>query len=258
MKRYLLFIIFGATLLWSATSHALGDGTLGYGGGANSNPHNLSAVAGNTNPKKALTQAPPGKEMQICIFCHTPHGATPSSTLWGRPDPTGPGGGFLTLTNPALGISDPTVIGSSLYDSASGNYPNGASKLCLSCHDGVTAMGILADGDEIAMTDTGLATEIVLTTSHPISFVYDANVVSLLVGLGKSLQSPTPAADYLDGSDRVQCTSCHQPHQDTRGTGGTYPFWRVGGGSAADYATVCDACHTAPPSSGGTGHTGYP
>lgn len=254
MKRHLLLLLTVVTLLWSNSSHAAGPpGSLGEGDGANSNPHNLSSLSGN-NAYEALT------ETQICIFCHTPHGATPQSTLWGRPDPLGPNsnGTFPILTNPTLGISYPSVVGYSLYDSASSDYPNGASKLCLSCHDGVTAMGILANGSEIDMTGSGLVTAVIdLSKSHPISFVYDSiNVVPLLVGLGKSLRSPT--ADYLDWNNRVQCTSCHQPHQNTMGTGGNgLPFWRVNTGVYADdYATVCDACHTAPPSLS-TGH-GYP
>ena len=227
MRVYLFLILFVTPLLWQSSSQAAGE--LGEGNGFNSNPHNLSSRSGNT--KKADT------ETQICVFCHTPHGAVANTPLWGRLDPTG---SFDIRSG--LGISDPGIVNTTLYSTAA-DYPNGASKLCLSCHDGVTAMGILANGDEIVMSG-GNALEIDLAISHPISFVYNSDVI---IHLGASYTLPADSS-YLDGSFRVQCTSCHQPHQDTRGTGGTYPFWRKGNGDVADYDPVCQECHTSTPS----------
>ena len=260
MKKHLLFIVTALTLLWSTTSHAIGE--LGASGGYNTNPHNLSSLSGN-NAYKATS------ETQICIFCHTPHSATPKSTLWSRPDPQGMGS-FLTLTSRPLKIDDPVAGGFNTThygDNTSGyEYPNGASKLCLSCHDGVTAMGVISSGPPIDMTGTGLLSgtlKIDLSKSHPISFIYNTTVEAYLDTLrSNSYIVPAAGSGYLEtdsaGVTRVQCTSCHQPHQDTRGTGTNYPFWRVGSGTSFDYNTVCNACHTAPPSTGGTGHTGYP
>lgn len=233
MKRHLLFIIIGMALLWDSTSLAIYDGTLGADGGFNPNPHNLSSRS--TNSKKAQT------ETQICIFCHTPHGARAVAPLWGRPDST-----ETFNIRAGLQISNSTIVNTTLYGNTTppNEYPNGATKLCLSCHDGVTAMGILATGEEIDMSG-GNALRIDLTTSHPVSFVYNSAVRDYL-----ELQSPGYqlwSAAYLDSAFRVQCTTCHQPHQDTQGYGGgTYPFWRVGSGSTTDYNTVCESCHTTP------------
>ena len=247
MKRYIFLLIAGATLLWNTSSHAAGPpGSLGEGDGANSNPHNLSAVVGNTNPKKALTQDPAGKEMQICIFCHTPHGATPSSTLWNRLNPTGPNGDgtFPLFTQGTLGIADSTIVVRSEY--GQGEYPNGASKLCLSCHDGVTAMGILANGTEIEMTGNGFtAGTINLATSHPISFKYTANYLTDLNTFRTSTYT-LPTTIPLDRDNRVQCTICHEPHLDTNDGTYTLPFWRTAHKKptqAEDYSAVCDECH---------------
>ena len=232
MKRYLLFII-GMTLLWDSTSLAIYDGTLGADGGANPNPHNLSSLS--SNSKEAQT------ETQICIFCHIPHGARSVAPLWGRPDST-----ETFNIRAGLQISDPAIVNTTLYSTAA-DYPNGATKLCLSCHDGVTAMGILANGDEIDMSG-GNALGIDLTTSHPVSFVYDSVVRDYLELQSPGSYQPWPPTAYLDSEYRVQCTICHQPHQDTIGFGGgTYPFWRVGSGSQADYNTVCNSCHTSIP-----------
>lgn len=244
MKRFLLFFIIGATLLCHNSSQAVGE--LGELGGANSNPHNLSSLStGDNSDYRALT------ETQICIFCHTPHGATPQSTLWSRPDPQGMG--FFPI-RAGLGIDDdPGIVSVTRYSntySASGDYPNGASKLCLSCHDGVTAMGILANNEEIDMTTPPTLSanfDIDLSISHPISFVYTTAVRDYLNTLVPGSYTLTAAA-YLDGDSRVQCTSCHQPHQDTRGIGTNLPFWRVGTGNrATDYAPVCVSCHVGSP-----------
>lgn len=240
MKRHLFLLLTAATLLWSPASHAAGE--LGENGGANENPHNLSS--GNTevgNIKKALT------ETQICIFCHTPHGGSPMAPLWGRPAPQ-------TMTSfplrSGLGIANAGIVNTTLYDSAhstSGAYPNGTSKLCLSCHDGVTAMGVLLGGSPAIDMEIGgeYAVEVVLSTSHPISFVYNSTVETYL---GASYNVPSLTSGYIDSDSRVQCTSCHQPHLDTRGTGANLPFWRYGTGNpASDYDPVCQACHTSTP-----------
>lgn len=239
MKRYLLLIT-GLTLLWCTSSHTAGPaGSLGESDGANSNPHNLSSQSGNT--KKADT------ETQICIFCHTPHGSSPAAPLWGRPAPQNMGS-FL-LRN-GLGIANAGIVNITLYNSdnsASGDYPNGASKLCLSCHDGMTAMGVLLGSTTINMDPIGgdYAVTVELSTSHPVSFVYTSAVQTYLGA--SSYNVPSLTSGYLDGSSRVQCTSCHQPHQDTKGTGfGIYPFWK-GAGLAADYDPVCQACHIGSP-----------
>jgi hypothetical protein len=245
VKRHLLFFLTALTLLWSAKCIAA-PGELGDNGGNNTNPHNLSSLSGN-NAYKATS------ETQICIFCHTPHSATPQSTLWNRRDPTGMGSfpfrtGTLNIDNTGV------MVNTTHYSAATSGtegYPNGTSKLCLSCHDGVTAMGVLAY-ETIAMTGDGLMpagiNRIDLTKSHPISFIYNTTVEGYLDAIPPLNSYKMPAAGYLEtdsaGVTRVQCTSCHQPHQDTKGTaGGIYPFWRYGGGLAGDYNPVCQECH---------------
>ena len=252
MKRYLLFILFGATLLGSTSSHAAGE--LGESGGNNDNPHNLSSnsPAGKVQALDAASQTYPGKETQICIFCHAPHSTTPQTTLWNREPPDGT---FSTRSDLNPGISAITSDTHYGVNDATYEYPNGASKLCLSCHDGVTAIGILAHNVSIDMTDVNLggrASEIDLTTSHPISFVYNGTVVSYLNGLVPGTYQLTGAA-YLEtylGEGWVQCTSCHQPHQDTN-NGSTYllPFWRgAGTDESNEYNAVCQGCHIGTPS----------
>ena len=84
--------------------------------------HNLSATA-ITNPIRAAA----GGTTEICVFCHTPHGASTSGQLWNRALSTAT---YTPYTSDYLtGLGYPTA--------ALGN----SSRLCLSCHDGTVALG---------------------------------------------------------------------------------------------------------------------
>ena len=69
-------------------------------------------------------------ESEICIFCHTPHNSLPSSPLWNKDDP-----GYTY-----------TLYHSSTVQAVPGQ-PDGSSILCLSCHDGTTALGNVIEPD---------------------------------------------------------------------------------------------------------------
>lgn len=263
----LLLIFF--TLFWNV-SYIAASGELSESGGNNANPHNLSSLSSGVSGKITSDDT-----TQICVFCHTPHGSRPQSTLWGRPNPTDMGN-FPTYTSsiydpsptPNLGIDDPAIIGTTEYDAASADYPNGASKLCLSCHDGVTAIGTLLSGIEYSvdgaignrMIDTtstkffGNGGGLDLAASHPISFVYDSSVIAYLNSAAANkfydFKLPTNITLERDSNNktRVQCTVCHEPHLDTKVGGYTLPFWRMAGkgvDQADDYDKTCKECHLA-------------
>lgn len=166
--------------------------------------HNLS-VSG-PGPIKAVS------ETQICVFCHTPHDASPAAPLWNR-QLSG-----QTYTSYASGSLQATV-----------GQPNGYSRLCLSCHDGTIAIGSVhnlgGQSATVQMQGTGpggvlpagntlLGTN--LTNDHPISFVFNPT----LAAADGELVSPsalTGAIRLYEGAnpgvrDSVQCTTCHDPH----------------------------------------------
>lgn len=242
MKRYLFFFLI---LVFTSFSYA------GIQVSDSRNPHNLaynSAHIPGSYPPKSAAIADGGTD-QICIFCHTPHSAAAKSTLWNRPDPDGPVGGFPLYAQALLIKNDPATTG---YNTAM-QYPNGASRMCLSCHDGVTAIGILLGNQTIAMGagDTKITNPsavINLATSHPISFVYNDKVVGPILSSAAYQQPPSNVDTPLDGLDRMQCTTCHDPHVNTRGDATILlPFWRHDGGdSATSYSEVCASCHQAP------------
>ncbi len=98
-------------------------------------------------------------------------------------------------------------------------------------------------------TITNVSAVIDLATSHPISFNYNNDVLANVLNPAKpgAYQLPDGSIDTpLDGSGQMQCTTCHDPHEDTRGVYGL-PFWRHRG-TVTDsyYDDVCNACHTAP------------
>jgi len=235
------------------------------------NRHNLSNRATHGGVKAALS----GGTDQICIFCHTPHGASAAAApLWNRTDP---GGSFpLYAGNLAIkgNFGNYGNVTNALY--GVGQYPNGSSRLCMSCHDGVNAIGVglLRDGSDIAMVgSTGheldpdgslldtLNTVIDLSTSHPISFVYSDSVAGQIeaaydaqFGAGAYFRGPasfnSSVSSPLDSQNRMQCTTCHNPHYDTKLTdAGRPPFWQntFGANATDEYQNVCNQCHLGTP-----------
>ena len=192
----LVFMLVAFTASVVAVGPALAQGMLG-------SKHNLS-VSG-PGPVRAIS------ESQICVFCHTPHNASPRAPLWNR-NLSG-----QSYTPYASGSLQATV-----------GQPNGYSRLCLSCHDGSIAVGSVVnlgghsatvqmqgtpDG-AMPVGSTRLGTN--LTNDHPVSFAFSAAVASA----DGELVSPsllTGAIKLYEGAtagqrDSVQCTTCHDPH----------------------------------------------
>ena len=117
--------------------------------------------------------------------------------------------------------------------------PDGASKLCLSCHDGTIALGavggrttpiVVTGGPTMPTTAPGyLGTD--LSGSHPISFVYDdALAVARNAAGGMPLLLPSTRNDpavKLDAQKKIQCTTCHDPHDDSNYRPGIVPHFYV-------------------------------
>ncbi|MFQ5853326.1 MAG: cytochrome c3 family protein, partial [Candidatus Binatia bacterium] len=157
---------------------------------------------------------------ELCVFCHTPHSASTTRALWNR-----------DLHPTAYDLYTSSTLEATL------RQPTGASRLCLSCHDGTTALGNLrvppATGPvnlEPLTGRTSLGTD--LSDDHPVSLVYDA---ALALKQGQ-LANPSklPKAIPLDSTQQLQCTSCHDPHDDRY-----RKFLRMNDRAAA----LCTSCH---------------
>ncbi len=225
-----------------------------------SNKHNLSS--------NSLNNVRATSDTRICVFCHTPHGGAVQSPLWNRKDPAT--GSFPLYASSTVDIKD---IPDAQYDNSNpATYPNGATRMCLSCHDGVSAVGEVVNGLEnfttkIAMTfdtlDAAGGTAVVdLATSHPVSFVYNATVKSAInaaEGVPDNTNYRLPLTVPLDSQERMQCTTCHDPHEDTRSAGYTLPFWRnYTGNDITDYDGTCQDCHLGSDWGGSWGGTPTP
>jgi len=203
-------------------------------------PHDLSSGL-DTNPDNN----------EICVYCHTPHGARPASEieapLWNKPESTAPGG-YTTYDSTTLD-GDVITVGS-------------VSIACLTCHDGTQAMDavINAPGSGLSATGasptninggvtigtliTNLGTD--LTNDHPIGIQYGGfeptagspidpdfnSPQSATIGGGTRwwVDTSVGAAGSRDKTDMilytrdntgnggaaeepfVECGSCHDPH----------------------------------------------
>ena len=139
-----------------------------------------------------------GKSTNPCYFCHTPHNTVATRALWNR---TVPGNTYKLYESSTL--------------KAALNQPTGASRLCLSCHDGTIALDERPDKAKprksgILTGKASLGTD--LSDDHPISFKFD----SALSTVRQELVNPNllPSSTKLDESGQLQCTSCHDAHED--------------------------------------------
>lgn len=193
---------------------ALTAGSAGAGNTILGSKHDLSAVG--PGPIRADT------EREVCIFCHTPHRSLDLMPLW----------------NHAVMEASYTPYSSSTMGTVVGQ-PTGSSKLCLSCHDGTVAIGMVnSRSDPIVMRDgverlplarSNLRTD--LSDDHPVSFSYE----NAMEGGGLKPRATLTERVRLDHRGEVQCTSCHDPHRDEYGKFLVMPNKR---------SALCVACHS--------------
>jgi hypothetical protein len=201
--------------------------------------HNLSAVADGTATRTGTVPVRTIKastETQVCVFCHTPHGATTGvAPLWNR-----------QLSNATYTASSGTYTSTSMEANATelANGPGGSSKLCLSCHDGTMAIDKVnvlngasnpptkmivgsTSGTNVTMpagsgATTGFTRNLGtnMGNDHPISFTYNSTLATNdgeLRGpdgtvVGNRVRGASPKVKMPLENDQVQCATCHDPH----------------------------------------------
>ena len=98
-----------------------------------------------------------------------------------------------------------------------GGQPEGTSKLCLSCHDGITAIDNYGgNGGSVTIPPfrpTNLTID--LTDDHPIGIRYPPP--DGLPGYKDKSTFTRVRVVTVNGVDRVECTSCHEPHNNVLG-----------------------------------------
>lgn len=203
-----------------------------------------------------------GTNDEICVVCHTPHGASANykQPLWNH-SPAADETNYSPYANGLTGTLDSTPPA---------DLSGTVTALCLSCHDGSTAPddvinppndnpgmtiddgvgGILDDVVPRVLNATSnamLGTD--LTDDHPVGMVFNA----ALEGLDGELRDvdvyiPTGisgcdgVAETIEdcmlfgsaGASRVECASCHDVHDNTNP-----PFLRSNNIDSA----LCTTCH---------------
>ena len=212
--------------------------------------HNLSVDGPGTT--RAAAGGTTGGVTEVCVFCHTPHGASQAdlggaalrAPLWNRRVPAG-----TTYTPYTSSSLDAQVILDGLNA-----QPGGSSKLCLSCHDGTLAIGnvnVLNGTQNVTIPMTGTAaggtmpagegaqsgfTRLLgndLRNDHPISLTFNSALATRdgelrpvdatqrwPAGSGTVLGLRSPGNKPLlpleptgtNGTGQVQCATCHDPH----------------------------------------------
>ena len=206
-------------------------------------PAAMGQIAGTAHDLSTFTAT-----TEVCVFCHTPHDAItnlPRATnefpLWNHE---------LSVT-PTFQVYDsvtmeqhPPAAG---YDDFAGG-DNFSTALCMSCHDGTVAVNDLRNGPGPGNVDPALTgpspgggvngvTGLIdngaaligadLRNDHPVnidyatSFATDGELVAAAGGL-----------DLYNG--RMQCATCHDPHDDTNGM-----FLVMSNAASA----LCTTCH---------------
>ncbi|MEH6825679.1 MAG: cytochrome c3 family protein [Motiliproteus sp.] len=198
--------------------------------------HNLGTTAGSRLPVDVVN--PAAGTTEICVFCHTPHGAStaPDAPLWNRQ--LSAEASYIPYTASSLDVPEADFTDAN-------RQPTGASKLCLSCHDGTLAMsstsvnnapgsgGVNATISGINNLSTNKNLGADLTNDHPISVTFDSELgLNTRDGEMRILDSNQQYAPHIgrreDGKftlplqstgtavsgepGQVQCTTCHDPH----------------------------------------------
>lgn len=148
-----------------------------------------------------------------CGACHSAHGSVAPATgsaapLWGR-----------ALTTETLVAYE----GGSALDVITPGVPAGDSKMCMSCHDGVSntsGTGAVGSTKDDGKVDTN--------KSHPISFQYDT------MGGDFNSEPTSPVKLVGSSSDQVECSSCHDIHGASLGSPALI---------TATTTALCNACH---------------
>jgi predicted CXXCH cytochrome family protein len=170
---------------------------------------------------------------EICLPCHAPHTTkTLPAPLWNRELST------QTYTMYAKTHSP-------IMDAVVSSQPDGMSKICLSCHDGIVAhdsYGRNTGGAAYLFGKDLIGT--VPSNNHPISFIYD----TALATKERDLYDPSTKLSGLNGStgtidanmlffNRMECSSCHDVH-NAKAVPGTKLLVKDNAGSA-----LCLTCH---------------
>lgn len=193
---------------------------------------------------------------EVCAFCHTPHAANTAfyseAPLWNK-------GAALQTNFTMYGATAAGTAGTTIAGTATGTTVGSSSAICLSCHDGVSAVNSIVNkpgsggyvpagqivnyrGNTTGWTMPGvfaIGAGGDMTNDHPISLPYRGNEANPPASLRPTATplvdwlGATTVADLLRGGN-IECVSCHNPHSQAQS------FLRSNNNQQS---VICLACH---------------
>jgi len=240
MKTTIYLIVAGIPGLAGAFAHRTPDGE-SLGIAHPGSPHNFADDQGQA---ELPSSGGWNTREEICAVCHVPH------------DRPGPATTEPLLWNHGLSSATYTMYSSPSLDGSTAPQPTGFSKLCLGCHDGTVGIDTFDalpggtvfmqnyDPDfQIPASGSGGA-NLNLHSTHPISIMYDPVADPSLHPKSAPMGGSGSIEDVLEGGDTVQCSTCHDVHdQPGESVPGT-PLLRVGQkASTGQPSGLCLSCH---------------
>jgi predicted CXXCH cytochrome family protein len=164
----------------------------GPGDGIAGSEHDFTSSGWQTRPDGDGT-------IGLCEVCHTPHSDSSKPILWNK-DLTSGGSYDNTLQTAFL---------------TSWGTPDGATLLCLSCHDGTIALdnyGGLTGGTNFIDAEARIGDGSTLAGNHPVSIPYTSSLIGTELKTVASVEATNLRLYGNPGSERIQCGSCHDVH----------------------------------------------
>jgi len=174
---------------------------------------------------------------QVCVFCHAVHNADQThGPLWNHE---------VNDAQPYIMYSSPTI------DMTMSPSPHNGSLICLSCHDGTIAVNSLNNlpgpegagnygtpggaaldpsGNLTGVSDAYVGTD--LSNDHPVGLTYDSSRDPDFVPVTGNDQAYPDRLLYQ--GMYVECTSCHNPHDNT------YSNFLI---ESNQNSALCSRCH---------------
>lgn len=174
-----------------------------------------------------------GNTNEICVYCHTPHAAV-GVPLWNRTSSGSMAGGVYT--SGTLNATMPA------------DYTATDGALCMSCHDGTSAMNAISNfpNSGLALSANTIAGPANLgdgtwTNDHPIGFSYASAIsngdTELVAKTSTKLVGGLPLFTQGAVDDAVWCSSCHDVHNSGAAGAGNLLLKSNAG------SNLCLSCH---------------
>ena len=197
-------------LLYSAQAGAEGTGT---GIATPGSPHNFADdyKAGLLVAGSEIGTTGWNKREEICRACHVPHDHNRSQNY----------GANGLLWNRQVSNATYVMYSSSSLNGSIASAPTGIAKMCLGCHDGTVAIDTFDKytGVTVFMNNYDADFQVPgplytgdLSKTHPISITYDENADNGLNPKSTPMGTSGTIADVLQNGNTVQCSSCHDIH----------------------------------------------